>query len=84
MYCSMSKGTSQAEVMLNSKKTKPIPLHIVELRLTESIRQSVRQAVSIENYNFLYFYSFRLISRPVFALTNAAPLSFGNLRLVFG
>jgi len=43
MYSSMPKGTSQAEVMLNSKKTKPIPLHIVELRLKALGSQSGTQ-----------------------------------------
>jgi len=39
MYSGMAKGTSQAEVTLNSKKIKPIALAIVELRKSEGIRQ---------------------------------------------
>jgi len=39
MYSDMVKGTSWAEVMLNSEKIKP--LAIVELRESEGIRQAV-------------------------------------------
>jgi len=39
MYSSMAKGTSRAEVTLNSKKIKPVALAIVELRKSEGIRQ---------------------------------------------
>jgi len=35
----MAKGTSQAEVMLNSKKIKPVALAIVKLDESEGIRQ---------------------------------------------
>jgi len=41
MYSGMAKGTSRAEVMLNSKKIKPVALAIVELRESENIRQLV-------------------------------------------
>jgi len=37
MHSGMAKGTSQAEVMLNSKKIKLMALAIVELRESESI-----------------------------------------------
>jgi len=36
----MAKGTSQAEVMLNSEKIKPIALVIVELHESEGISQA--------------------------------------------
>jgi len=39
-YCSMPKGTSWAEATLNSEKIKPIALAIIELRLSEGIRQA--------------------------------------------
>jgi len=42
MYCKysgMTKGTSQAEGTLNSKKIKPIALAIVELCKSEGISQ---------------------------------------------
>ena len=42
-YCSMPKGTCQAEVMSNSEKIKPIALAIIELCLSEGISQSVSQ-----------------------------------------
>jgi len=41
MYSGMAKGTSLAEATLNSNKTKPITLVIVELRESEGIRQLV-------------------------------------------
>jgi len=40
MYSGMAKGTSQAKAMLNSKKTKPVTLAIVELCKSEGITQS--------------------------------------------
>jgi len=46
MYSDMAKGTSGAEVTLNSEKIKPIALAIVELHKTEVGRQAVSQAVS--------------------------------------
>jgi len=46
MYSSMAKGTSWAEVTLNSEKIKPIALAIVELRECEGIRQVGGQAGS--------------------------------------
>jgi len=36
----MAKGTSQAEVTLNSKKIKPVALAIVELCKSKGIRQA--------------------------------------------
>jgi len=39
----MPKGTSQAEVTLNSEKIKPVALAVGELRLTEGISQAVSQ-----------------------------------------
>ena len=43
MYCGMPKGTSQAEAMLNSEKIKLVVLAVIELYLSEGIRQSVSQ-----------------------------------------
>jgi len=40
MYSSMEKGTSRAEVTLNSEKIKPIALANVELHESEGIRQA--------------------------------------------
>ena len=45
-YCIMLKGTSLAEVTLNSEKIKPVALAIVELRLSEGISYSVSQSCS--------------------------------------
>jgi len=42
----MAKGTSLAEVTLNSEKIKPVALAIVELRESKGIRQAGRQLVS--------------------------------------
>jgi len=39
----MPKGTSRAEATLNSEKIKPVALAVIELCLTEGIRQSVRR-----------------------------------------
>jgi len=41
MYCGMPKGTSRAEVMLDSEKIKPVALAVIELRWSEGIRQLV-------------------------------------------
>ena len=46
MYCSMPKDTSWAEVTLNSKNFKPVALAIIQLHLSEGIRQLVSQSVS--------------------------------------
>jgi len=46
MYSDMAKGTTRAEATLNSEKTKPVGLAIVELRESEGIRQAGRQAGS--------------------------------------
>ena len=46
MYCGMPKGTSQAEVMSNYEKIKPVALAVIELRLSEGISQSVSQLLS--------------------------------------
>jgi len=40
-----AKGTSQAEVALNSEKIKPVALAIIELCLTEGISQAVSRLV---------------------------------------
>jgi len=40
MYSGVAKGTSWAEVMLNSEKMKSVALAIVELRESEGISQS--------------------------------------------
>jgi len=44
MYSGMAKGTSWAEVTLNSEKIKPVALAIVELRESEGIMQLVSYA----------------------------------------
>ena len=49
----MPKGTSQAEVMLNSEKIKPVALAVIELRLSEGISQLLSQ--SVENSVELIF-----------------------------
>ena len=46
MYCGMPKGTSQAEVMSNSEKIKPIASVVIELQLSEGIGQLLSQSVS--------------------------------------
>jgi len=46
VYSGMAKGTSQAEVMLNSEKIKSVALAIVELRESKGTRQAGRQAVN--------------------------------------
>jgi len=43
-YCGVPKGTSWAEAMSNSEKIKPVTLAVIELRLSEGIRQAGRQA----------------------------------------
>jgi len=40
------KGTSRDEATSNSEKIKPIALAVIELRLSEGIRQAGRQLVS--------------------------------------
>ena len=47
----MLKGTFQAEVMSNSEKIKPSALAVIELCLTEGIRQSVNQSGSQSEEN---------------------------------
>ena len=44
MYCSMSKGTCQAEVTLNNEKIKPLALAVIKLRLSEGGSQSVENS----------------------------------------
>jgi len=44
--CSLPKGTSWAEVALNSEKIKPVALAVIELHFYEGISQSVNQSVS--------------------------------------
>ena len=46
-YCGMPKGTSWAEVTLNSEKIKLIVLAVVELHLCEGISQLLSQSVEI-------------------------------------
>ena len=46
MHCGMPKGTSLAEAMSNSEKTKPVALEVINLHLSEGIIQSVTQSVS--------------------------------------
>ena len=46
IHCSMPKSTSQAEAMSNSEKSSPIALVVVELHLSEGIRQLVSQSIS--------------------------------------
>jgi len=46
MYCGVPKGTSRDEATSNSEKIKPVALAIIELRLSEGIRQAGRQLVS--------------------------------------
>ena len=45
MYCSMPKGTCQAEATSNSEKIKPVALAIIKLRLSEGISQLLSQLV---------------------------------------
>ena len=40
-YCGMPKGTIRAKVTSNSEKIKPVALAVIELHLSEGIRQSV-------------------------------------------
>jgi len=41
MYCGVPKDTSRDEAMSHSKKIKPIALAVIELYLSEGIRQLV-------------------------------------------
>jgi len=41
----MPKGTSRAEVTSDSEKIKPVALVVIELRLSEGIRQLVSQSI---------------------------------------
>jgi len=43
MYCGVPKGTSRDEATSNSEKIKPVALAVIELRLSEGIRQAGRQ-----------------------------------------
>jgi len=43
IYSGIAKGTSQAEVMSNSKKIKPVALAIVKLCKSKGISQSASQ-----------------------------------------
>ena len=45
MYCSIPKGTSQDEAMLNSEKIKPVAVVIIELHLSEGISQLLTDAL---------------------------------------
>jgi len=42
MFSGMAKGTSRDKAMSTVKKIKPIALAVIELRLSEGIRQLVR------------------------------------------
>ena len=45
MYCSMPKGTCQAEVTSNNEKLQPVALAVIESCLSEGIRHCAgRQA----------------------------------------
>jgi len=46
MHSGMAKGTSQAGVVLNSEKFKPIALAIVQLHESKGISQSGSQLVN--------------------------------------
>jgi len=48
----MPKGTSRAEATSNSEKIKPIALAIIELYLTEGIRQAISQSEENSVANF--------------------------------
>ena len=56
MYCGMPKGTTRAEVTLNSEKIKPVALAVIELCLSEGISQSVSRKFHF-NKLFLKFRS---------------------------
>ena len=45
-YCGMPKGTCPAEATSNGEKIKPVALAVIELRLSESISQTVIQLVT--------------------------------------
>ena len=53
----MPKGTSQAEAMSNNEKIKPVALAVIELRLSEGIKQSASQYKFPLNRLFLKFRS---------------------------
>ena len=55
-YCGVPKGTYQAEVTLNSEKIKPVALAVIELRLTEDIRQLVSHSV-IRKFRLINFFT---------------------------
>ena len=51
MYCGMPKGTSRAEATSPREKIKPVALAVIELRMSESISQSVENSVK-----YIYIY----------------------------
>ena len=51
MYC----GTCWAEVTMNSEKIKPVSIAVIEIHLSESISQSVSQAVENSTKDFKNF-----------------------------
>ena len=53
----MPKGTCQAKATSNSEKIKPVALAVIELHLSEGIRQSVSQLKILLNKFFLKFCS---------------------------
>ena len=54
----MPQDTSQVEATSNSEKIKPIPLPVIELHLSEGIRQAVSQ--SVENSAIYKILKFRI------------------------
>ena len=52
----MPKGTSRDEATSNSEKIKPVTLTVIELCLSEGIRQAVSQSVENSKKNFVATY----------------------------
>ena len=51
----MPKGTSRADVTLNSKKIKPVAIAVIELCLTEDISQAVsHKKIPLNNFFFKF------------------------------
>ena len=83
----MPKGTSQAEVKLNSEKIKPVALAVIELRLLEGVSQLVRQSVSRKFFIIYIFLNsvkgFRVNLKACLCLTNTALSSSGIVETGF-
>ena len=95
----MPKGMCPAGVTLNSEKTKPVALAVIELHLSEgisqSVSQSVRQSVSQYKISFnIYIFKFHSNFLKVFwvdlktclglvYLTNTASLLSGKVKAGF-